>query len=136
MQDHETARIEHLKLLNGAVERMAGTSAAMKRYALVIAAAALALAGAAKLAAIPGLAAVLMLAFWALDAQYLRQERWFRRLYDAARREELDLFVMTPDRETRRAEGLGAALTSWATLGLYLPVILFLLVCGVIFTGL
>jgi len=132
MQDHETARIAHLKMLQTTIDRMANTSAAMKRYALVIAAAVLALAGAAKLATIPFLAAALMLAFWGLDAQYLRQERWFRRLYDAARREELDLFVMTPDKETRAADGWIAALASWATVGLYLPVIVFLVICGAV----
>jgi hypothetical protein len=132
MEDHETARIEHLKMLQNTIDRMANTSAAMKRYALVIAAAALALAGATGLPAIPFLVAVPMLAFWGLDAQYLRQERWFRRLYDAARREELDLFVLTPDRETRAADGLGGALASWATIGLYGPVIGFLVVCGMV----
>ena len=130
MQDHETARIEHLKMLQSTIDRMANTSAAMKRYALVIAAAALALAGAAKLPMVPVFAAVLMAVFWGLDAQYLRQERWFRRLYESARREELELFAMTPDAETRNAEGFLAALRSWATIGLYVPVILFLVICA------
>ena len=130
MVEFDTARIEHLKMLQNVIDRMTATSAAMKRYALVLAAAALALAGTAKLPLVPLFAAALMAVFWALDAQYLRQERWFRELYTEARDGRLDLFTMTPDTETRRNVPLTATLASWATLGLYLPVIAFLALCS------
>ncbi len=130
MSDSETAWIEHLKMLQSTIDRMAQTSAAMKRYALVLAGAALALAGTAELPSLPLLAAALMAVFWALDAQYLRQERWFRILYDHAREDRLARFAMTPDEATRRRVPLQATLTSWATLGVYLPVIGFLLICS------
>jgi hypothetical protein len=131
----KTERIEHLKLLQATVGRMAEASAAMKRYALLIAAAALALAGSAGLPAVPVFAAVLMAVFWALDARYLQQEHWFRNMYDAAREGRLDLFVLTPDAATRGGVSLGAKLASWSTAGLYLPLTLFLLICTAVLAG-
>ena len=126
MDDTQEARIEHLKLLQNTVTRMANASAAMKRYCLIISAAALGLAAATKLWVLPLIAAVLCVIFWAADAMYLRQEHWFRNMFDQARQHELGLFVMTPDRPTRDSVTLGEKIKSWSTAGIYGPLCGFL----------
>jgi len=121
-------RVEHLKLIQAVVTRMADMSAALKRYCITVTAAALALAAGTQIAGIALLAAPLVAVFWALDAMYLRQERWFRDLYDRAAEDRVPLFQLTPPEEIRRSVGFPATLRSWATVGLYLPLIVFLLV--------
>jgi len=73
---------------------------------------------------------VLVFIFWALDAQYLRQEKWFRDMYDLARvekPEEID-FNLTPPLEVRERTSVKYGFTSWSTWWLYLPLIAISLV--------
>lgn len=127
-------RVEHLKLIQAVVTRMADMGAALKRYCIMVTAAALALAAGTQIAGIALLAAPPVAVFWALDAMYLRQERWFRELYDRATGDRVPLFQLTPPEEIRRSVGFRATLWSWATVGLYLPLIAFLVVvAGVLY---
>ena len=58
--------------------------------------------------------------FWLLDAQYLAQERWYRRLYDRVRGGEGPTdFAMTPDAETRGAETVARTAFGWSVAPLY-----------------
>ncbi len=77
-------KVKYLQMIQDVVKRMADTSAAMKRYTLVAFAGAAALARALEEPGAMLLAMVLVFIFWALDAQYLRQEKWFRDMYDLA----------------------------------------------------
>jgi len=79
----EPERIEHLKMIQGAIARMAQNSFLLKGWSvtLVTALVAVALSVTGKRYAV--LAIYPALAFWGLDAFYLRQERLFRRLHDA-----------------------------------------------------
>lgn len=135
MADHAGARIEHLKLIQNVITRMAGASADIKRFGLAFLAAALAFSASAERPVIVLLAAGLAAVFWVLDARYLQQERWFRRLYDEVRRESGETpadFRLTPDPGLRASETLLGAARSWATAGLYLPVIVILLIIWVL----
>ena len=128
-------RIHHLQMIQAVIARMAESSAAMKRYCLVIVAAAMALAAGAGLAVLPLIAIGLVLMFWVLDAAYLRQERWFRVLYDQVREEPEDRpadFRITPSAQLRQENGLGKAWWSWSTAGLYLPLVLFLAIVSAV----
>ena len=82
--DPETARIEHLKLIQAVVTRLGRNSFAIKSTAVAVSAALAALITSlgSPLAALGGLA---VLSLWLLDAFFLRQERSFRHLYDSVR---------------------------------------------------
>ena len=79
----EAARIEHLKLIQSVVARLGRNSFAIKSTAAAVSAALVALTASlgSPLAALGGFA---ILSLWLLDANFLRQERGFRQLYDSA----------------------------------------------------
>ncbi len=81
----DAARTEHLRMIQEAINRMATCSFQLKGWAVTLAAALeVFLQGGAS----PGYLFVPTLpvvAFWLLDAWYLRQERLFRRLFDNVR---------------------------------------------------
>ena len=83
--DPETARIEHLKLIQAVVARMGRNSFAIKSAAAAVSAALAALSTSlgSPFACLGGFA---VLALWLLDARFLQQERGFRNLYDSARK--------------------------------------------------
>jgi hypothetical protein len=80
----DTTRIAHLEMIQRAIERMAGESANMKKFALASTAAVVATAGATKSSAVAFGGIFLLLIFWRMDAQYLAQERRFREMYGQA----------------------------------------------------
>jgi hypothetical protein len=134
MAGHTQARIEHLKMLQAVIDRMARTSASMKRFALAVAGAALALAASSGSGLIALAAALLMGAFWALDARYLQQEQWFRDLYDEVRTEPAEQapdYRVLPPAEMRAKRTMSATMFSWSTALLYLPLAAFLLIASV-----
>ena len=81
----ETARIEHLKLIQAIVARLGRNSFAIKSTAAAVSAALAALTTSldSPFAALGGFA---VLSLWLLDARFLQQERSFRRLYDSVRK--------------------------------------------------
>ena len=89
MNDDEH-RIKHLEFIQSVINRMAHNSFVLKGWSVTLVAAIFVLAAKdaneryAVLALFPGLA------FWALDAYYLRQARLFRKLYDAVRKGQRD----------------------------------------------
>jgi hypothetical protein len=82
--DPEEARIEHLKLIQAVIGRMARNSFAMRTVSGSLVAALTALIVSYESPLI-GTGGVSLFMFWVLDAYYLRQERLFRQLYDAVR---------------------------------------------------
>ena len=118
-------KVKYLQMIQDVVKRMADTSAAVKRYALVSFVGAAGLAHALNEPVGMLLAMILLFVFWALDAQYLRQEKWFRDMYDLARTQDQDAidFNLTPPSEIRRATGIGYGFWSWSTWWLYLTLL-------------
>ena len=78
--------IKHLELIQGVVDRLANNSFAFKAWAIVLVAAVFAFAAGDGNPIFLPIALIPALAFWGLDATYLRQERLFRALYDAVRK--------------------------------------------------
>jgi len=79
------AKMKHLELIQGVINRLATDSFRMKGWAVILVSALLALLvreGRADLAAVGFIPA---LVFWGLDGYFLRQERLFRDLYDRVR---------------------------------------------------
>lgn len=78
-------RIEHLKMIQAVISRMAQNSFLIKGWTVTLIAALFALAAADSNPAMVVIALVPAVGFWLLDAYFLRQERLFRSLYDAVR---------------------------------------------------
>ncbi|UCC30380.1 MAG: hypothetical protein JSU86_19540 [Phycisphaerales bacterium] len=96
MEADEERLVKHLGFIQGVINQMAHNSFLLKGWSVTLVAAIFVLAAKdaneryAILGLLPGLA------FWGLDAYYLRQERLFCKLYDAVRKGEVrdDRFAM------------------------------------------
>ncbi len=78
-------RIEHLKMIQGVITRMAGNSAQMKAWAVSLVTAAFVFSGLSDDPhwLIGAGACVPVIAFWWMDARYLHLEKCYRALYEA-----------------------------------------------------
>ena len=110
-QQLDDQQVKHLEFVQAVVARLANNSFLMKGWALTVAGLILGFAvdqGSSQIAT----AALLPVAgFWGLDAYFLRQERLFRRLYDAVRRPNAGIEPFSMD--TRAVAG--AVPSWWAT---------------------
>lgn len=76
-------KIAHLGFIQGVIARMGSNSFAAKGWCVAIIAALLALVSSNTTSGFIWFAMVTILVFWWLDAFFLRQERLYRKLYDA-----------------------------------------------------
>jgi hypothetical protein len=81
----EEKQLKHLEMIQGVINRLAGNSFQMKGWSITLIAALMALAAHEANERYAAVALLPALCFWGLDAYYLRQERLFRKLYDAVR---------------------------------------------------
>lgn len=81
----QDAKIAHLQMIQGVINRMAGNSFLLKGWSVTLAAALFALAAANTNPLFVYLAYFPAIAFWLLDGYYVRQERLFRKLYERTR---------------------------------------------------
>lgn len=79
------AKIAHIQMIQGVINRMAGNSFLIKGWSVTLVAALFALAAVNSNPLFVYLAYFPCFSFWALDAYFLRQERLFRKLYDHVR---------------------------------------------------
>jgi len=120
MPDASAAKIAHLQMIQAVIARMAGEQAKVKGYALLAIGALGSTAAATQAWALGFVAFVMTLVFWGLDANYLKQERWYRQLFDEMRhREDPADFVMTPDGTIRAKVTIYDTLHGWSVLPLY-----------------
>ena len=121
--DYTSDRAKHLDLIQSVVSRLAGNSASMKRYCIMMVAVGVAIYKTIDVPNTIGALIFMVGVFWLLDARYLQQEKWFRDLYDQVRREPRQRrpdFRLTPDGIVRTATSFGDRVFSWSTAGLYL----------------
>ena len=79
------AKLKHLELIQGVINRLAGDSFRMKGWAVILVSAVLVLVVRENRLELAPIGLVPVLAFWGLDAYFLWQERLFRALYDQVR---------------------------------------------------
>lgn len=79
------AKLKHLELIQGVINRLAGDSFRMKGWAVILVSAVLVLVVRENRLELAPVGLVPVLAFWGLDAYFLWQERLFRALYDQVR---------------------------------------------------
>jgi hypothetical protein len=124
----EAARIEHLKMIQGVINRLATCSFQLKGWVVTLAAALQVFLKGEANPAYLFVPALPVIAFWFLDGWYLRQERLFRRLYDNVRGEEATADFSMDTQPFRKAVGSVMKVTFSRTLLLfYGPVLIVLL---------
>lgn len=79
------AKTNHMQMVQAVVNRLAHSSFLLKGWAVILVSALFALAAKDARPYFIYLAYFPAIAFWGLDAYYLRQERLFRKLYDKIR---------------------------------------------------
>ncbi|MEU6577197.1 hypothetical protein [Streptomyces sp. NPDC046805] len=82
----DAGQIKHLEFIQAVITRFGTNSFLIKGWTLTLAAGFLALSANQKSGQVAGAGIVPLIGFWFLDGYFLRQERLFRRLYDAVRR--------------------------------------------------
>lgn len=78
-------RVAHLQIIQGVINRLSQNSFLLKGWAVVLVSGLFALAAGNSEVLFVYLAYLPAIAFWWLDAYYLRQERLYRALYDEMR---------------------------------------------------
>ncbi|MGP6089559.1 hypothetical protein [Antarctobacter jejuensis] len=135
----ESIKIAHLTMLQGVISRMGANSFTLKALAATFGSAAIAaLASASKPSVYYAVSALIpIFMFWIMDANYLRIERSYRKLYDKVRTgERVDPYTMDA---TAFASHFGTAFRlaiTWSVSVFYLAVLFSLaVVAGIIICG-
>lgn len=137
--NNESIRIAHLTMLQGVIARMGANSFTLKALSATFGS-----AGVAVMASVDNptpyyaLAAVVpMMIFWLMDAQYLRYERAYRKLYDHVRKgEEVEVYDMNAATFMDRPWSVIKIAASWSVSMFYLAIFLslgvvsFFIFCG------
>src|SRR5262252_1284518 len=135
--------IEHLKMIQGVINRLAGNSFSIKGWSLTLVAAIIAFAvgkDAGSLTILFALAAAIpVVFFWGLDAYYLNLERQFQSLYGAILKEmqqpeaarRIEPFSMDLRHVAGEVESVSRTARRVAVRGFHLPLLLAVLIsCG------
>lgn len=111
-------RRQYLVFIQDIISRMAGNSASLKTWIAPILTVVFAWCAVKTntLVLIAGL--IVTVAFWMMDAQYLRLERAYRRLYDKAVSGDTRLYDLKPPQDNGVCDYLNA-LFSWSVMGYY-----------------
>ncbi|KAA0217034.1 MAG: hypothetical protein DYG94_01975 [Leptolyngbya sp. PLA3] len=119
--DADEKLAKHVELIQGVINRMAGNSFVLKGWTVTLVAGLFALAASGGNWMYAALGLLPSISFWWLDAYYLRQERLFRKLHDAARRGELqgDLYSMNTAKYSESVSGLFSTAFSKSVLALH-----------------
>jgi hypothetical protein len=132
-------QVRHLEAIQHVITRLAGNSFALKALAGTIAAAVIAYAGSTDNLSpwVSGAGMLPSVVFWLMDAQNLRLERLFRKLYDGVRRGEVDEpFDMNFIRYNNQVESVLRIAISWSVVWFYLTLVVALIAIAVVgFTG-
>jgi len=128
--------IEHLKLIQGVVNRMAQVSFILKGWTVTLVVALFAVVANSTDWRYVLFGLVPVCVFWGLDAYYLRQERLFRGLYDAVRIGQTDpaipFFSMDTSIVKSRIEDWWRTVFSWTLVGLYGTLIVVTIIAAIV----
>ncbi len=98
----EPDRVKHLEMIQAVVARLANEAALIRGWALTVSSAFFGLAAASLSARVAAVGLLPVVAFWGLNAYYLRAERQYRSLFDRVRRRDagVESFSMNARCET------------------------------------
>lgn len=122
-------KLKHLEMIQGLVSRMAGYGATFKSYCITVATAVVGFAVSLQRPAVVFLALFPILTFALVDAQYLRVERRFRKLYDVERKKDWgSVPEFAIDLKSAPPVGYLGTLFSWSIIGFYGPIAVLVVV--------
>lgn len=87
-------RVKHLEMIQAVIARLGSDSFLIKGWAVTVTGVFLGFTVNSRLEGLAGVAAAVVIFFWALDTYYLRSERLFRLLFLQARTGSVELFEM------------------------------------------
>lgn len=130
--------IEHLKLIQGVINRMAQVSFIIKGWTLTISVGVLGFAVSSSEGAFGFLGLIPIVLFWGLDAYYLKQERLYRMLYSKVREKDVNVpsYSMDTTIFEKEIESWSATLKRPTLVFLYLILVLMMITVSltIIFT--
>lgn len=136
----ENVKIAHLTMLQGVIARMGANSFTLKALSASFGSGAVAvMATADKPSPYYAFAAVIpIVMFWMMDAQYLKYERAYRRLFDQVRRgEHVDPYCMDPSPFMGQIGHVARLALSWSVAAFYIAIMIaFGLFAGLLAGGL
>ena len=124
-------KVEHLKMLQGVVARMAESSAQMKTWAISLVTAVIVFSGLSDdphwLIGLGGCVPVIL--FWIMDAKYLHLNRCYRELYESvAAEKKTKPFEMDYREYAASIESVRKVACSWSVLWFYAALLAIMLV--------
>jgi hypothetical protein len=130
--EYPTERIKHLEMIQAVVARLANEAALIRGWALTVSSAFFAFAAQSYSWRVAAVGLLPVVAFWGLNAYYLRLERQYRKLHDRVCTGAVDLFSMDASKEEVKTWGK----TLWsrplfAFYGVILAVGAILIVAGI-----
>ncbi|RIK93912.1 MAG: hypothetical protein DCC73_04835 [Proteobacteria bacterium] len=135
----ESIRIAHLTMLQGVITRMGSNSFTLKALSATFGSAAVAVTATVdKPSPYYAAAAIVpMIIFWLMDAQYLRYERAYRKLYDHVRKEEeIEAYSLEAKPFMKDEDSILRLAISWSVSWFYLAMLLSLgTIAALIFKG-
>ncbi len=127
MSNHTEISIAHMSMIQGIVTRLETNSFTLKALAMTLAASVLAFTGAVKNPnwVYPLAGCLPVVAFWIMDAKYLRLGRLFRRLFDEVRLGTVsEPFTMNISPYKKQEQGGLRIAFSWSICWFYLSILL------------
>lgn len=125
----ESIRIAHLTMLQGVITRMGANSFTLKALAATFGSAAVAVMATVETPSpyYAVAASVPMIIFWLMDAQYLRLERAYRKLYNHVRKgEEVDAYSLEATPFMKDTASVLRLAFSWSVSWFYVAIFLSL----------
>jgi hypothetical protein len=135
----ESIRIAHLTMLQGVISRMGANSFTLKALSATFGSAAVAVTATADEPSLyyATAAIVPILIFWLMDAQYLRYERAYRKLFDHVRKgEEIEAYSLDAGPFMKDIRSVLLVALSWSVSLFYVAILVsFGLVIFLIYKG-
>lgn len=114
---------KHLDFIQAVIARLSSSSATIKGWTLTLATFVFGFAAIQVVPVVAGLGMVVVAVFGFLDSYYLREERLFRRLYNDARRGNIEVYSMDKNAYSAQCKRR-SVICSWSVLGFYGPLLL------------
>lgn len=137
--ESEAVKIAHLTMLQGIITRMGANSFALKALSASFGSAGIAIMAASDKPspyyAVAALIPIVM--FWLMDAQYLRYERGYRKLFEKVRRgDEVDTYSLDASPFLSEIEHVFKLALSWSVSMFYVAILIaFVIVALLISRG-
>jgi len=102
--EYPSERIKHLEMIQAVVARLANEAALVRGWALTVSSAFFGFAAQSLSSRVAAVGLLPVLAFWGLNAYYLRAERQYRKLFDRVRAVDSAIPLFSMDARTENVD--------------------------------